>query len=73
MSLPIASQHNDLFELEKIFQNMLSDLKAVGIDTKGLFLNADAGFDSKKFRLSCYTNDIVANIDFNKRNSKTTD
>ncbi len=32
-----------------------------------LFLNADAGFDSKDFRNSCKKKDINANICFNKR------
>ncbi|WP_373519629.1 transposase, partial [Pricia sp.] len=35
---------------------------------EGLFMNADAGFDSMDFRNSCYKNDINANICFNKRN-----
>jgi transposase len=43
------------------------------IKTNGLFLNADAGFDSEDFREICFTKDIIANIDFNKRNSKDTD
>jgi len=38
-----------------------------------LFINADAGFDSQAFRDLCFSKDIIANIDFNKRNSKNTD
>lgn len=38
-----------------------------------MFLNADAGFDSQGFRNLCLAHDIIANVDFNKRNSKDTD
>ena len=39
MGSPKAGNHNDLYELEE-----------AGIDHKGLFLNADAGFDSQGVR-----------------------
>ena len=73
MSEPIAGNHNDLFNIEIFFTKILADLKESQIETNGLFLNADAGFDSEGFRKLCFTNDIIANIDFNKRNSKSTD
>ena len=73
MSEPIAGNHNDLFEIEIFFSKMLADLEASEISTKYLFLNADAGFDSEGFRNTCSSNDIIANIDFNKRNKKNTD
>jgi len=73
MSNPIKGNHNDLFNLEVFFTKMLEDLKASEINTNDLFLNADAGFDSEGFRKLCLAHDIVANIDFNKRNSKNTD
>ena len=38
---------------------------------EGLFLNADAGFDSKEFRVSCDKKEINASICFNKRNGNT--
>lgn len=34
----------------------------------GLFLNSDAGFDSKEFRRACAKKEINANVCFNKRN-----
>ena len=73
MSPPIQGNHNDLFNIEFFFTKMLADLKASKIEINGLFLNADAGFDSEGFRTLCLANDIIANIDFNKRNSKSTD
>jgi transposase len=52
---------------------MDADLTQAGISTDGLFLNADAGFDSLSFREFCDGLNIIANIDINKRNSKNTD
>ena len=73
MSKSISGEHNDLFMIKKHFKNMLNDLKKSTVETEGLFLNADAGFDGKSFRLFCQKNEIIANINFNKRNSKTPD
>ena len=47
---------------------MLTNIAASGIRTDWLFLNADAGFDTKEFRESCFKNDIIDNIYKNKRN-----
>ena len=43
------------------------------INTKGLFLNADAGFDSQEFRMCCSQQDIEANIKINFRNVQPND
>ena len=64
----IGGNHNDAFELEKNVEQMLQNIKASNITTEGLFMNADAGFDTKEFRVFCYKNDIHANIDRNPRN-----
>lgn len=73
MSEPIEGNHNDLFQVEFFFLKMIADLENSAIDSNGLFLNADAGFDSESFRNTCFSKGIIANIDFNKRNSKNTD
>ena len=73
MSEPIEGNHHDLFQIEFFFLKMLTDLEQSQIKTNGLFLNADAGFDSEEFRKICFAKDIIANIDFNKRNSKDSD
>ncbi len=49
-SLPVSGAHPDLFEIELIFKELCFLLKQAGISTEGLFLNADAGFDSHVFR-----------------------
>jgi transposase len=49
---------------------MTDSLRKSGISFDGLFLNADAGFDSRPFRNCLYKHDIIDNIDQNKRNGK---
>ena len=73
VSEPIDGNHNDLFEIEIFFTKMLADMEQAQISTNGLFLNADAGFDGESLRKTCWSKDIIANIDFNKRNTKNTD
>ena len=53
-SEPIAGNHNDSFELVTNFENMISPLRSCNIHLDGLFLNADAGFDTTEFRECCY-------------------
>jgi len=73
MSVPVSGNHNDLFEIEKSFPKMLGDLKQSDIKLDGIFMNADAGFDCQAIRDLCEQEEIIANIDFNKRNSKNMD
>lgn len=70
VSNPIAGNHHDLFEIEKSMAKIESDLTLAEISSNGLFMNADAGFDSFSFRNFCDGLNIIANIDINKRNSK---
>jgi transposase len=68
MSEPVAGNHNDLYDIEVQFEVVTATLEEADIPVGGLFLNADAGFDSKDFRNSCSKKDINANVCFNKRN-----
>lgn len=54
LSEPISGQHHDLFEIETHFEQLLDLLTEAGIATEGLFLNADAGFDSENLRRLCF-------------------
>ncbi|MEZ5197142.1 MAG: hypothetical protein R2764_12265 [Bacteroidales bacterium] len=64
----VLGNHNDAYQLEQSVDKMLQDLRSSNIRTDWLFLNADAGFDVENFRAFCYRNDIIDNIDKNKRN-----
>lgn len=55
------------------FEVVTATLEQADIDTKGLFLNADAGFDSKDFRKCFDSKEINANVCFNKRNGNADD
>ena len=69
-SEPISGNHNDAFELTKNFDSMVASLKLSNIRVDGLFLNADAGFDTISFRNCLFKHDIFDNIDNNSRNGK---
>ncbi len=71
MSEPIAGNHNDLFGIEVQFEVVTGTLEDAGVRVEGLFMNADTGFDSKKFRGAGTKKDINAKICFNKRNGNT--
>jgi len=73
MSTPVSGNHHDLFEIKKQVQKMIADLLIAQISSNGLFMNADAGFDSADFREFCEGQGIFCNIDINKRNSKKID
>ena len=72
-SEPVSGNHNDLFEIEKSVFKIIQTLKDSTIEYRGLFMNADAGFDSKNLRRICDQLQIIANFDLNKRNSKCPD
>ena len=68
-----GGKHNDLYKISDSFEQMFVPLKAANIPTEGLFLNGDAGFDSKELRKICFQKDIFANFDLNKRNGRLDD
>jgi transposase len=70
---PVGGNHNDLFEIKKSVSKIINTLKDAKIEYKGLFMNADAGFDSQNLRGICEELEIIANFDINKRNSKKPD
>lgn len=68
---PQEGQHNDLYNIKELFEELCQMLTKAGIDIKGLFLNADAGFDSQELRQICKDKEIHPNIDVNPRNNKS--
>ena len=73
MGSPKAGNHNDLYKIEEVLKEILALLEEAGIEHKGLFLNADAGFDSKSLREFLESKEIIANIKPNPRNGKQPD
>ena len=66
---PIDGNHNDAYKLVSNMDKMIETIQSGRISTDGLFLNADAGFDTGDFRAYCYQQEIVGNIALNPRNS----
>jgi hypothetical protein len=64
----IAGQHNDAHCLAVELSGIIAQLRQAKIRIDGVFLNADAGFDSHSFKLYCKQNDTTPNIDINPRN-----
>lgn len=63
-----ATPH-DLFQIQELFNEICSLLKEARLDLKGLFLNADPGFDSADFKAACEKEGIIANVKENPRNT----
>ena len=68
---PIEGNHNDAFELVPAARKMFGSIQTSKIRIDGLFLNADAGFDTCEFRKYCAEEEIIGNIDQNNRNGGT--
>ena len=73
MSVPMAGNHHDCYQIEKSMDEIISTMERAGIRIDGLFINADSGFDCKKLRDYLFRKDIHANIDFNSRNGEIDD
>jgi len=73
MSNPIEGNHNDLHQIKERFTEIIDSLNKSDIRMNGLFLNADAGFDSIEFRQFCFSKEIIPNIAINWRNGVNTD
>lgn len=66
----MAGNHNDAFELKSTLQKGFKALKQLGLDIKGSLFNADAGFDTKAARKTCFNHGLIPNIPENTRNRK---
>jgi transposase len=71
MSTPQEGQHHDLYDIETLFKEICVLLEQADIQLKGLFLNADPGFDSADFHKACQKEEMMANVKPNPRNSAT--
>ena len=67
MSSTKAGNHHDLHEIEKSMKEIFMMMERADIPVDGLFINADAGFDSKEFRAVCSEYGVIANVCPNPR------
>jgi transposase len=70
LATPQAGNHHDLYDIETLFEEMCTLLREAGIDLRGVFLNADGGFDAEGLRQVCDQKQIEANIVSIKRGEK---
>ncbi|UCA61779.1 hypothetical protein KB553_09670 [Chryseobacterium rhizoplanae] len=73
MGNPRSGNHHDLYEIEDVMDEIIDILSEAEISHKGLFLNADSGFDSENLRQKLEMEEIMGNIKANPRNGKTVD
>ena len=65
-----SGEHNDLYDVDRLFTEMINILEQADIDCKGIFVNADPGFDSEELKQVCADNEIELNVKPNQRNLK---
>ena len=67
----LQGNHNDLYRIVPQFATMIKELNNKNICVENSILNADKGFDSKRFRRAIMRRNMVPNIKENTRNRKT--
>lgn len=70
MATPQRGNHHDLNDIQVLFDELCGVLTEAGTDLRGVFVNADSGFDADSLRRQCSQREIEANIAFNVRNKK---
>ena len=70
MATPQGGNHHDLHDIERLFEELCQLLTEANVDVKGVFMNADSGFDAQPLREKCSEKQIEANIEINQRNNK---
>jgi transposase len=68
----VAGNHNDAYHLKAHLQTAFKSLKRLGLEIAGAYFNADAAFDTKAARKTCFNHGVIPNIAENKRNRKGT-
>ena len=70
MLTSVSGSHNDVYNISKGLPTLFSGFKASSLSVSGLFLNADAGFDTEQCRRGCHEHKVFPNVAFNKRRER---
>ena len=70
ISTPVSGSHNNVYNISEVLSELFSGLTPSALSVSGLFLNADAGFDTEQFRRGCYEHEVFPNVAFSKRRGK---
>ena len=68
----VAGNHNDAFELKDTLRLAFKFIKGLGLSLIGTYFNADAAFDTKAARWTCFNHKLVPNMPENTRARKHT-
>jgi hypothetical protein len=68
----VAGNRNDAFELKDNLPAAFKFIKRLGIAIAGSYFNADAAFDTKAARWTCFNHQLIPNIVENSRSRKKT-
>lgn len=68
----VAGNHNDAFELKDNLRAAFKFIKHLDICIAGSYFNADAAFDTKAARWTCFNHKVIPNTAENKRSRKQT-
>lgn len=66
----LPGNHNDAWELSAHLKSAFKSIKHLGIRIRGAFFNADAAFDTRLARKTCFNHGLIPNIAHNMRNRK---
>ncbi len=70
MATPHSGNHHDLHDIQTLFVELCKIPEDANIDLRGVFMNADSGFDAQTVREKCSEKQIEPNIKINERNKK---
>ena len=68
--VPLYDGRHDVYNISEALSELFSGLNSSALSVSGLFLNADAGFDTEQFRRGCHEHEVFPNVAFNKRRGK---
>lgn len=73
LSEVVSGDHHDVYQIEQMMQQLFADIEKAGLLLDGLFLNADAGFDTDDMRTACAEVGVELNVALNPRNGNIAD
>lgn len=66
----VAGNHHDAFDLKDNLRTAFKFMKRLGINLTGSYFNADAAFDTKAARWTCFNHHLIPNMAENTRARK---
>ena len=73
IATPQPGNQHDVSGIAELFDELCDVLIQAGIDLRGVFMNADSGFDAQVVHKKCEDAGIEANIHHNTRNTQQLD